>query len=70
MGETVEIKIRDDGPIKVAGPVRVVDGEGNLLRETDGGPIALCRGGHSETKPFCDGAHTAAEFSSCVRADA
>lgn len=66
-GEQVEITVRDDGSLKVAGPVRVLDGEGNLLRESDGTPIALCRCGHSADKPFCDGSHRAEGFSSCVR---
>lgn len=67
MSEPTEIKIRDDGPIKVTGDFVVVDGEGNVLRESDGKPIALCRCGHSSDKPFCDGKHNDEGFSSCVR---
>jgi CDGSH-type Zn-finger protein len=64
----VEIKIRDDGPYKITGPVRLIDAEGNAL-EVPEGPIALCRCGLSETKPFCDASHKTG-FSSCVRARA
>jgi CDGSH-type Zn-finger protein len=66
----VEIKVRDDGPYKVTGPVRIVDADGTAW-ETDGDrPVALCRCGHSRTKPFCDASHRDAGFSSCERAGA
>ena len=68
MSESVEVRIRDNGSIKITGPVTVVDHEGNVLRESDGKPIALCRCGHSSGKPFCDGSHRDAGFESCVRA--
>jgi CDGSH-type Zn-finger protein len=67
----VEIKVRDDGPYKVTGEVRIVDGEGNELTpppDDRGRPIVLCRCGQSQTKPFCDAAHRASGFESCVRA--
>jgi CDGSH iron-sulfur domain-containing protein 3 len=65
----VEIKVRDDGPYKVTGPVRIVDAEGVALAlPDDGRPIVLCRCGRSASKPFCDGAHQATGFASCVRA--
>ena len=58
MSEIVEIKVRDNGSLKITGPVRVVDAEGQLIRETEAGSaIALCRCGHSGKKPFCDGSH-------------
>lgn len=63
----VEIKVRDHGPYKVTGPVRVIDAEGNIwnCHET---PIGLCRCGGSRTKPFCDRSHREAGFASCERA--
>ncbi|CAB4877632.1 MAG: CDGSH iron-sulfur domain-containing protein [Actinobacteria bacterium] len=69
MSEIVEIKVRDNGSLKINGPVRVVDNEGNLLRETNGEPIALCRCGASADKPFCDGAHRECGFESVIRAE-
>jgi CDGSH-type Zn-finger protein len=66
----VEIKVRDDGPYKVTGPVRLVDGEGHALDVPEGTAIALCRCGRSHTKPFCDKSHREDGFSSCVRAAA
>jgi CDGSH-type Zn-finger protein len=66
----VEIKVRDDGPYKVTGPVRLVDADGAEFEIPEGRAIALCRCGHSATKPFCDAAHKTTGFSSCPRAGA
>jgi CDGSH-type Zn-finger protein len=67
--DEVVIKVRDDGPYKVTGPVTIVDAEGNRLPAPDADrPIVLCRCGHSRTKPFCDASHKASGFESCVRA--
>ncbi len=64
-----EIRVRDDGPYKVTGPVRLVDPEGHEIANPEPGrPIVLCRCGQSHTKPFCDAAHKASGFTSCVRA--
>ena len=63
----VEIKVRDNGPYKVTGPIRLVDAEGRTW-ETGEGPVALCRCGASRTKPFCDATHKQEGFDSCERA--
>jgi CDGSH iron-sulfur domain-containing protein 3 len=63
----VEIKVRDDGPYKVTGPVRLIDAEGEEFAVEDDRPIALCRCGRSRTKPFCDSSHKTG-FESCPRA--
>jgi CDGSH-type Zn-finger protein len=64
----VEIKVRDNGPYKVRGPVRIVDGEGVAFDVPAGEIVALCRCGASRTKPFCDASHRESGFASCVRA--
>jgi len=64
----VEIKVRDNGPYKVTGPVRLVDVDGRAWELPAGDSIALCRCGHSQAKPFCDRSHRAAGFESCERA--
>ncbi len=64
----VEIKVRDDGPYKVTGPVRVIDVDGNQFDLPDGDAVALCRCGQSRTKPFCDASHREAGFCSRARA--
>jgi CDGSH-type Zn-finger protein len=66
----VVIKVRDDGPYKVTGPVEIVDAEGNRFEVEADRSVALCRCGASRTKPFCDRSHRAAGFSSCERATA
>ncbi len=65
----VEIKVRDNGPYKVTGPVRLIDADGGEF-ELPEGPVVLCRCGRSQTKPFCDSSHKSAGFDSCVRAAA
>ena len=62
----VEIKVRDNGPYKVTGPVRLIDAEGRAW-EIGEGPVALCRCGASKTKPFCDATHKEEGFDSCER---
>jgi len=66
----VEIKVRDNGPYKVTGPVRLIDTDGNVFEVAGEGdrPIALCRCGQSRTKPFCDSSHKETGFQSCPRA--
>ena len=63
-----EIKVRDNGPYKVSGPVRIVDPEGGVFAVEPGRAVVLCRCGQSQTKPFCDAAHKTSGFQSCVRA--
>jgi CDGSH-type Zn-finger protein len=63
----VEIKVRDDGPYKVTGPVRLIDAQGHEFAYEADRPIALCRCGQSRTKPFCDASHKLG-FDSCPRA--
>jgi CDGSH-type Zn-finger protein len=68
VAEPVEIKVRDNGPYKVTGPVRLIDPDGYELEVEHDRPIALCRCGQSRTKPFCDASHKDTGFESCVRA--
>jgi CDGSH-type Zn-finger protein len=70
VSESVEIRVRDDGPYKVTGDVRLVDVEGDEIPFDRERPLVLCRCGHSRTKPFCDKAHRETGFASCVRAAA
>lgn len=60
--------MRDDGPYRVTGPVRIVDAEGGVFAVEEGRAVALCRCGHSQTKPFCDASHKHHGFASCERA--
>lgn len=65
----VNIRIRDNGPFVVEGPVTVTDADGKAFEIDSSKPaIALCRCGASENKPFCDGAHNKCGFESAERA--
>lgn len=59
----VTIKIRENGPILVTGPVQLTDHLGNTYDLTGKDSFALCRCGQSSKKPFCDGTHRTCGFS-------
>lgn len=52
--DAVTFTPRANGPLLVSGPLRV---EGTDEGASAGVKGALCRCGHSATKPFCDGSH-------------
>jgi CDGSH-type Zn-finger protein len=52
-----KITVNRDGPLKVEGPVALVNHEGGELPTKEGIPFFLCRCGSSANKPFCDGSH-------------
>jgi CDGSH iron-sulfur domain-containing protein 3 len=64
----VEIKVRDSGPYKVTGPIRLIDADGNEYDVPKGESIVLCRCGGSTTKPFCDKTHSKIGFEAAERA--
>lgn len=62
----VTITVRDDGSLRVEGPVKLVDAEGSEFQTK---PIfSLCRCGASANKPFCDGSHNKIGFKAANRA--
>ena len=68
MAEVV-VRIRDNGPYVVEGPLTIVDAAGNPFAVDSSKPaVALCRCGQSKNRPFCDGAHKQAGFQSAERA--
>ena len=69
MPDRIEIKVREDGPYRVTGPITLIDADGNEFDlPDDGRPVALCRCGGSTTKPFCDGTHSKIGFDAATRA--
>lgn len=58
--EVTTVQPRTNGPLFVRGQVKIVDAQGNVIREDT--RIALCRCGQSSNKPFCDGTHRAVGF--------
>jgi CDGSH-type Zn-finger protein len=72
MNDAVTITTRENGPLLVKGPVRVLDHLGNEFALTPGkDTIAMCRCGHSNNKPFCDGMHKTSGFqaATCAKAE-
>ncbi len=63
-----KITVRNDGPLLIEGDLEVIDQAGKLFGLTGRTTIALCRCGHSEKKPFCDGAHRRQGFQSSCEA--
>lgn len=61
------IRVLDRGPLMVSGPVQLQDGEGKPYQTQ--ATFYLCRCGHSQRKPFCDGAHQG-KLDHCFRAEA
>ena len=57
--ERVVIKVRNNGPYKVTGPITLIDTDGNEYELPDGA---------STTKPFCDKTHSKIGFDAAERA--
>jgi CDGSH-type Zn-finger protein len=72
--EKVTIIVRKDGPLRVEGPVKLVDADGAEWDIAGKPVIHLCRCGGSTKKPFCDGMHSKLGFqaaeSAVAQADA
>ena len=58
--EETTLEARPNGPLFVRGRIRITRPDGELIREDT--RVALCRCGHSENKPFCDGSHRRVGF--------
>ncbi len=63
-----KITINDNGPIKVEGVFEICDGTGTAFGVGERKAVFLCRCGHSQNKPFCDGSHKRNAFDSKVTA--
>jgi CDGSH-type Zn-finger protein len=63
MPEPLVIRCRENGPLVVQGPIKLTDHLGNEFSIPPGkDTVALCRCGHSNNKPFCDGSHRTCGF--------
>jgi CDGSH-type Zn-finger protein len=66
---SVEILVLNNGPLRVTGDDIVIkDVAGNTFGLAGRTVISLCRCGHSDNKPFCDGSHNRVGFQSTVEA--
>lgn len=64
----VTIQVRNNGPFRVEGPIRLIDADGNAYDVPAGKGVSLCRCGGSTRKPFCDGTHSRIGFEAAERA--
>jgi CDGSH-type Zn-finger protein len=60
----VKITVFNNGPLRVEGDFSVLDMQGATFGLAGRVMISLCRCGHSENKPFCDGSHKRQGFQS------
>ena len=61
----VTITARQNGPYRVEaseGELKLLDAEGKEFDLTGKPAFSLCRCGHSQNKPFCDGSHKTVGF--------
>jgi len=63
-----KVTVRNDGPLLIEGDLEVLDALGKAYGLAGRTAISLCRCGHSEKKPFCDGAHRRQGFQSSCEA--
>lgn len=63
-----KVTVRDNGPLLVTGEFELLDAQGNPYGLAGRTTLGLCRCGHSEDKPFCDGSHKKINFQSAAQA--
>jgi CDGSH-type Zn-finger protein len=63
-----KVTIRNNGPIRLEGEFTITDMDGKEFGLGGRAGISLCRCGHSENKPFCDGSHGRQGFDSVCTA--
>lgn len=62
------IRVKKNGSAMISGSFEVQDVDGNAYPVE--GEVFLCRCGHSENKPFCDGSHKSGGFESAPQVPA
>jgi CDGSH-type Zn-finger protein len=68
MSDKVEVVCLNNGPLRIIGDFAIKDAQGNEFGLGGRTVIGLCRCGHSENKPFCDGSHGRMGFQSPIEA--
>jgi CDGSH-type Zn-finger protein len=64
----VTISVRPNGPLRVEGPIKLVDSNGQVIDLAGKPAVSLCRCGASVNKPFCDGTHSKIGFQAAAAA--
>lgn len=62
------ITVKNNGPYRVEGEFQILDADGRPFGLGGRTAVSLCRCGHSQDKPFCDGSHAKVGFQSQVAA--
>jgi CDGSH-type Zn-finger protein len=63
-----KITVKNNGSVRIEGDFIICDQDGREFGLGGRTAISLCRCGHSENKPFCDGSHKRVGFQSEVQA--
>ena len=58
----MKVTVTNNGPLRLEGEFTICDAAGNAFGLAGRTVISLCRCGHSENKPFCDGSHRRVGF--------
>ncbi len=61
-----KITCLNNGPLRIEGEMEILDPSGAAFGLAGRTVISLCRCGHSENKPFCDGSHNRLGFTNSV----
>jgi CDGSH-type Zn-finger protein len=64
----VTITVRPNGPLRVEGPIKLINTDGSPIDLAGKPAVSLCRCGASVNKPFCDGAHSKIGFQAAAAA--
>lgn len=63
-----KVTVNNNGSLRIEGDFEICDAQGGVFGLAGRTVIGMCRCGHSENKPFCDGSHRKAGFQSEVKA--
>jgi len=58
--DAIKVQIKKNGPALIHGDLKITNSDGSEIEKS--GPVAICRCGHSQKKPFCDGSHNRVGF--------
>jgi CDGSH-type Zn-finger protein len=63
-----KVTVLNNGSVRIDGDFEILDPEGKAFGLAGRTVISLCRCGHSQNKPFCDGSHKTSGFQSEIHA--
>ena len=65
---STKITVLNSGPIRLEGDFEIVDQDGKPYGLGGRTVVSLCRCGHTQNSPFCDGSHKRQNFTSVIAA--